>query len=412
MSIYIGNLSYQVTEYDLKLAFGEYGKVNRVVLPTDRETGRPRGFAFVEMETEAEENAAIEALDGAEWMGRVLKVNKAKPREQRATSTSRYDSGTAIAIGGSFNTKDESDYYNPSSVSNDFLPGSEHQGELNALSKTELSRQHSSSSGEFKIVLKGNLEDISKVDLAILREQLRKLSDDSSIEIIQVEKGSIILKLSGTDEGFRIIKELWETGKLTKLIGLDIESVDYEVISSNIDSDDSASIEFIKNTEEAEQTEKKHSEGRINFIFDRCVVNQNNQTALSQSVIPTDSQGINMSENYVNNLQGANIANMANTVKDNARQQANQHIHPSEQKTTLAEAAKEIQNLLKQLEQDEPEATNARKVNYINDETSPSFKRRVVSALQAGGETAIEEFLDNPYINIGKAIVKGWVKPE
>jgi RNA recognition motif-containing protein len=84
MSIYIGNLSYQVTEDDLKLAFAEYGKVNRVQLPTDRETGRPRGFAFVEMETEAEESAAIEALDGAEWMGRDLKVNKAKPREERS----------------------------------------------------------------------------------------------------------------------------------------------------------------------------------------------------------------------------------------------------------------------------------------------------------------------------------------
>ncbi|BAY25549.1 RNP-1 like RNA-binding protein [Calothrix sp. NIES-2100] len=86
MSIYIGNLSYQVTEDDLKLAFAEYGTVNRVQLPTDRETGRPRGFAFVEMESDAQEAAAIEALDGAEWMGRDLKVNKAKPREERSPS--------------------------------------------------------------------------------------------------------------------------------------------------------------------------------------------------------------------------------------------------------------------------------------------------------------------------------------
>lgn len=86
MSIYVGNLSYQVTEEDLKQAFAEYGKVSRVQLPTDRETGRPRGFAFVEMSTETEETAAIEALDGAEWMGRDLKVNKAKPREERGSS--------------------------------------------------------------------------------------------------------------------------------------------------------------------------------------------------------------------------------------------------------------------------------------------------------------------------------------
>ncbi|MBD2567168.1 RNA recognition motif domain-containing protein [Anabaena lutea] len=86
MSIYVGNLSYQVTEEDLKLAFSEYGKVNRVQLPTDRETGRPRGFAFVEMQGDDQETKAIEALDGAEWMGRVLKVNKAKPREERSPS--------------------------------------------------------------------------------------------------------------------------------------------------------------------------------------------------------------------------------------------------------------------------------------------------------------------------------------
>ncbi|MBV5262027.1 RNA-binding protein [Synechococcus moorigangaii CMS01] len=83
MSIYIGNLSYQVTDEDLRETFAEYGKVSRVQVPTDRETGRPRGFAFVEMSSEEEENVAIEALDGAEWMGRDLKVNKAKPREDR-----------------------------------------------------------------------------------------------------------------------------------------------------------------------------------------------------------------------------------------------------------------------------------------------------------------------------------------
>jgi RNA recognition motif-containing protein len=86
MSIYVGNLSYEVTEEDLKRAFAEYGTVNRVQLPNDRETGRPRGFAFVEMGTDTEESAAIEALDGADWMGRSLKVNKAKPREDRGSS--------------------------------------------------------------------------------------------------------------------------------------------------------------------------------------------------------------------------------------------------------------------------------------------------------------------------------------
>ncbi len=86
MSLYVGNLSYEVTEADLNSVFAEYGTVKRVQLPTDRETGRVRGFGFVEMGTEAEEQAAIDALDGAEWMGRDLKVNKARPREDRGPS--------------------------------------------------------------------------------------------------------------------------------------------------------------------------------------------------------------------------------------------------------------------------------------------------------------------------------------
>ncbi len=93
MSIYVGNLSYQVTQEDLKNVFTEYGNVKRVQLPTDRETGRMRGFGFVEMTTDEEEAAAIEALDGAEWMGRDLKVNKAKPREDNRRSGGGSSSG-------------------------------------------------------------------------------------------------------------------------------------------------------------------------------------------------------------------------------------------------------------------------------------------------------------------------------
>ncbi|MEH2255041.1 RNA recognition motif domain-containing protein [Nostoc sp.] len=84
MSIYVGNLSYDVTQDALSAVFAEYGAVKRVQLPTDRETGRLRGFAFVEMSSEDEEAKAIEALDGAEWLGRDLKVNKAKPKEDRS----------------------------------------------------------------------------------------------------------------------------------------------------------------------------------------------------------------------------------------------------------------------------------------------------------------------------------------
>lgn len=83
MSIYVGNLSYAVTEQDLKTAFAQYGAVKQVKLPIDRETGKKQGFAFVEMDNDAEEAKAIKKLDGGEWMGKTLTINKAKPQLNR-----------------------------------------------------------------------------------------------------------------------------------------------------------------------------------------------------------------------------------------------------------------------------------------------------------------------------------------
>jgi len=82
VTIYIGNLSFKATEDDIRDVFAEYGEVVRVSLPIDRETGRKRGFAFVEMGTPESEDKAVSELDGAEWLGRELKVNKARPRTE------------------------------------------------------------------------------------------------------------------------------------------------------------------------------------------------------------------------------------------------------------------------------------------------------------------------------------------
>lgn len=78
--IYVGNLPYTFTETDVQKLFEEYGSVGNVTLINDRETGRPRGFGFVEMEDDGAD-AAIQALDGASIGGRNLKVNEARPRE-------------------------------------------------------------------------------------------------------------------------------------------------------------------------------------------------------------------------------------------------------------------------------------------------------------------------------------------
>ncbi|MFB2892928.1 hypothetical protein ACE1CI_08285 [Aerosakkonemataceae cyanobacterium BLCC-F50] len=110
--------------------------------------------------------------------------------------------------------------------------------------------------------------------------------------------------------------------------------------------------------------------------------------------------------------QGNIVTSHVNGSINNKNVQGSFNTDNSQKRQNLAEAAKEIQQLLKQLEQTNPTATDADKIDYVNDETSPKFKRRAVSALQAGGEVAIEEFLDNPYVNIGKAIIKGWMKPD
>ncbi|MDX2270563.1 MAG: RNA-binding protein [Cyanobacteriota bacterium] len=81
MTIFVGNLSFKASEEDLRDVFAEYGGVKQIKLPVDRETGRKRGFAFVELENEADEQKAIDELDGANWMGRDLRVNKAQPRQ-------------------------------------------------------------------------------------------------------------------------------------------------------------------------------------------------------------------------------------------------------------------------------------------------------------------------------------------
>ena len=80
MTIYVGNLSFDAEVEDLNHLFAQYGALRNCSLPLDRETGRKRGFAFVEMANEADETKAIDDLQDVEWMGRMIRVNKAQPR--------------------------------------------------------------------------------------------------------------------------------------------------------------------------------------------------------------------------------------------------------------------------------------------------------------------------------------------
>ena len=81
-NIFVGNLSFKTTEQDVRTLFETHGSVDRVNIVTDRDTGQPRGFAFVEMTNDAEGDRAIDAINGHELGGRALNVNEARPKSE------------------------------------------------------------------------------------------------------------------------------------------------------------------------------------------------------------------------------------------------------------------------------------------------------------------------------------------
>lgn len=99
-NLFVGNLSFQTTESDLRTLFEPFGQIGRVHLPTDRETGRMRGFAFVEMTNDDEAKQAIASLDGKEVGGRNVKVNEARPKERSSAGGSYGGGGGGNRSGG------------------------------------------------------------------------------------------------------------------------------------------------------------------------------------------------------------------------------------------------------------------------------------------------------------------------
>ncbi|MEL6439106.1 MAG: pentapeptide repeat-containing protein [Cyanobacteria bacterium J06621_8] len=111
-------------------------------------------------------------------------------------------------------------------------------------------------------------------------------------------------------------------------------------------------------------------------------------------------------------MRGSNFGNFVDTAESGSHQQVIQHNYTSEKKQSLAEAAYEIQRLLVQLEATKPGATEAEKNNFVTAAITPTLKKRAANALQAGGKAAVEELIDNPYINIAIAIIEGWKEIE
>jgi len=100
MKIYVGNLSYEVNEEDLRLALEQFGQVESVTIIKDKYSGQSKGFGFVEMASKAEGQSAIDGLNGKELKGRALKVNEARPRTESRGSRGGYGGGRGRQGGG------------------------------------------------------------------------------------------------------------------------------------------------------------------------------------------------------------------------------------------------------------------------------------------------------------------------
>ena len=100
INIYVGNLSYQATEQELREMFASHGEVGNVTIIKDRDSGRSKGFGFVEMEDNSAGLRAIDALNGKDLGGRPLKINEARPREERPPRRDRFGGGNGRSFGG------------------------------------------------------------------------------------------------------------------------------------------------------------------------------------------------------------------------------------------------------------------------------------------------------------------------
>ncbi len=154
-----------------------------------------------------------------------------------------------------------------------------------------------------------------------------------------------------------------------------------------------------------------------NRIINASTYNEIDQVNTS-SFTQNNSMSVNsMSENYVNNLQGANIANMASVLKDNARQQANQYNYAPKKQQNLAETAAEIQQLLNQISSTYPTITSVEQMEIATKaveeiEKNPSLKQRTIGALKACGIETLKELIKHPAVNILLAAIEGWQTAE
>jgi hypothetical protein len=233
-----------------------------------------------------------------------------------------------------------------------------------------------------------NTEQILGMTVEQLKQKLYELNDEELQNLCNSMAASTV-KLSSKEE---IIDTIFA------IVGL-IPTKEHQGIRSHeLDNE-------LKNTEIAiscqQNTDKPES---ITIQANIQIINNLEAKAVAESQSNPNT--------FNNDLREAKIGNFANQVQDNAHQQINRYNYASPEKQTLAEAANEIQRLLKQLEETNPTATEIEQVTYVSVAVKSDIRQRAVAALKAGCETAIDEFfLENKYLKVGKAVIKAWLKP-
>ena len=241
------------------------------------------------------------------------------------------------------------------------------------------------------------------INWQVFLESFQKLQEEERIKIAEGEREiPIIQGIENTSDGSFVIK-----------VGVSPDTDKGEIEKSFWQKYQ----RMLKEAEEKYRLELNFKDEQIQFY-------RQNYTQVLDIIKLTASQPINIQNKIENqNLQGDNnmtgdqkgnfgIGHMSGgEIKDNAQVAGKMNVYVSEQKQTLSEAAAEIQKLLQQLEQTNPNATPEQKEAYVNAAIPPTLKERCVSALIAGGETAIDEFFDNSFAKVGKAIVRAWIQP-
>ena len=148
---------------------------------------------------------------------------------------------------------------------------------------------------------------------------------------------------------------------------------------------------------------------------EKQIISGHNYKVIINNNMNQSQQGdIKMSESYQSKYDQRNANNQfVDTAQSGSNVTFNQTNYTPEQKQSLAEAAAEIQNLLKQLDETNPTATESEQIAHLKDNTTPNFRKRALSALQGGTEAAIDEFLlENKLLKVGKAVIKGYLQPD